>query len=99
MPPSDHPDPGDDRKAILSRRRLLIQSAILGVGMGAGAVLSSGSPRPDICLSEIERPPGACLSVTPPTRPSTRPDTRPIPCLRPPPRPEPCLRVSAPPRD
>ena len=98
-PHDDQPPQDEDTRAILHRRRFLIESALAGIG--AGAVLigcdkkPAGSPKP--CLSVkappqtqpkpqvcLEVEPRPCLSVAP--SPATKPATRPEPqvCLSPP---------------
>jgi hypothetical protein len=94
----------EDRDAILSRRKFLIESALASAGITIGVAGCGPSKKdtgPQVCLS-IAPQPQECLKVAPP---------RPNVCLSPPPQPPPpqpqeCLRVApqkclkiAPPRD
>jgi hypothetical protein len=90
----------EDSKAILERRRFLIQSAL--AGLGAGALAASCEQQPKVCLSEVPLkvvPPSPKVSTqqpgqkagpstqAPASKPSTTtPPSRPV-CLRP----QPCL--------
>ena len=83
----------EDTEAILSRRAFLIQSALAGAGVAAGAAgcdkkgkpaQAPSKPRPQICLKKRgPRPDGSlrpCLSVRPPEeppRPMTAGDPKP----------------------
>jgi len=86
----------EDSKAILERRRFLIQSAL--AGLGAGALAASCDQQPKCCLSVRELPPktqtGAqpCLELMPPKAstqtPAAKPGTK-----TPPKEPRVCLSV------
>lgn len=71
----------DDTEAILRRRRFLIQSALVGAGMGA---LLAGC-EPEVCLT-----PQVCLKVAPP--PSTKEGAKPATQAEP----QVCLELPAP---
>jgi hypothetical protein len=94
----------EDREAILSRRKFLIESALasagitLGVGV-AGCGPSKKETAPQVCLSvaPVEPRPTECLKVAPPPppdagAPASQP-VRPTVCLQP----RPCLSVPRPP--
>jgi hypothetical protein len=102
-------EPAEDRDAILSRRKFLIESALASAGITigvAGCGPSKKDPGPQVCLSVAPQPPppDAAFAQPPPPRPTVC--LQPQVCLSPPPQPQECLKIApqkclkfAPPRE
>ncbi len=80
MTPDPTPKHNDDTKAILARRRFLIQSTLAGLGVAATAAVT-GCDEPKPCL-KVKPEPKACLKEVPPQKKEEDPQ----PCLEPPKR-------------